>query len=136
LTFSDALAPRVMVVLGALFCFVAQGASPISRATPLHPRWAVVGHKDLKGDDRKFGRAAAIALTAESVETKAYDVVPVGITISSFEKLGLSLPLPDLVKVGQDIRAETIVGGEVIDYRVDTKKGRKTAKVAPPVHCL
>ena len=51
----------------------------------------------------------------------------------SIETLGLTSPLDQLVnleRVGQDVRASTIVAGEVIDYRVKQVGGGKQAIVA------
>ena len=98
------------------------------------PSWAITEFKDLKaGASSKYGQAAADAVASELAKTNQYDVVPQESVKRSIETLGLSSPLEGLVnlsRVGQDVRATTIVQGEILDYKVSSVGGGKQAIVA------
>ena len=98
------------------------------------PSWAITEFKDLKGGaTSKYGQVAADAVASELAKTNQYDVVPQESVKRSIETLGLSSPpegLVNLSRIGQDVRATTIVAGEVIDYKVNAVGGGKQAIVA------
>ena len=98
------------------------------------PSWAITEFKDLKGAaSTKYGQAAADAVASELAKTNQYDVVPQESVKRSIETLGLSSPpegLVNLSRIGQDVRATTVVAGEVIDYKVKSVGGGKQAIVA------
>lgn len=97
------------------------------------PSWAVTEFKDLKSPGSKYGQAASDAVAGELAKTNRYDVVAQETVKRSIETLGLTAPLQSLVnltRVGQDVRATTIVQGEVADYRIDQVAGGKQAIVA------
>lgn len=98
------------------------------------PSWAVTEFKDLKGANSfHYGQSAADAVASELAKTNRYDVVPQDTVKRSIETLGLASPLDQIVnlsRVGQDVRATTIVAGEVVDYQVRQVGGGKEALVA------
>ena len=98
------------------------------------PSWAVTEFKDLKGANAfKYGQAAADAVASELAKTNHYDVVAQDTVKRSIETLGLTSPpegLVNLSRIGQDVRATTIVQGQVVDYQVRQVGGGKQAIVA------
>ena len=96
------------------------------------PSWAVTEFKDLHAANSRYGQVAADAVSGELAKTNRYDVIAQETIKRSLDTLGLSSPLEGLVnlnRVGQDIRADVIVQGEVADYQVRAVGGGKQAIV-------
>lgn len=86
------------------------------------PTWAVADLRDLKDSKSSYGRFAADAVAAELSRSADFEVIEGDRVNRSAKDLGLPQPLEgliDLERVGQDLRASTIVSGEVVDYQVD-----------------
>ena len=100
--------------MGLLTALVFQAASK--------PLWVVADLRDLKDPKSNYGRVAAEAVGAELAKSRNLEVVEGDPVDRSVTNLGLPHPLErliDLERVGQDLRATTILSGEVIDYRVE-----------------
>lgn len=99
----------------------------------IQPTWAVTEFKNLKSPGTKFGQVAAESVAGELVKANEYDVVPQEGVKRVVKDLGLTLPLESLVnllRVGSELRASTIVTGDIVDYKVDNVNGGKQARVA------
>lgn len=95
------------------------------------PTWAVVDFVDNKGGN--YGTVAAEAVASELAKTGRYDVVPQETVKRSMETLSLQSPVTDttsILRLAQDLRAQSVVRGNVTDYRVDNVSGGKQAVVA------
>ncbi|RYG43340.1 hypothetical protein EON79_17165, partial [bacterium] len=102
-----------------------------------NPTVAVVQFRDVKNPGSTYGQQAAKSLSGFFGQTQAYDVVPQETIQTQVETLGLSQPLQNLtnvLRVGQELRltraGDTIVSGEVIDYRVRSSAQGKQADVS------
>ncbi len=98
------------------------------------PTWAVVEFVNKKGGN--YGVVAAEAVASEFAKTGKYDVVPQETIKRSMETLSLQSPVTDttsILRLAQDLRASTIVRGEVVDYMIRNVGGGKQATVAMKV---
>lgn len=99
------------------------------------PAWAVVDFGDVSKGDKKIegiGRTAAEALRTELEKTKKYDVLAAETVNRSMQDLGLQAPLTrveDLIRLGQQAQAATVVSGTVNNYRVIDQGGGKVGQV-------
>ena len=99
------------------------------------PTWAVlpfVVNPKLAGV-ANLGTTAADAVASELSKTNQYDVVPSEQVKRAAENLGLQLPLTDptsLLRLAQEVRASTIVTGDVVDYKIVQTGGGRQAVVA------
>lgn len=85
------------------------------------PLWAVVEFQNLspKGG-AEYGKVAAEAVNSELAKTNRYEMIPAETIARAETELGYSGTLrPDqLIRLGQNIRATTIVSGQLVDYRI------------------
>jgi hypothetical protein len=98
------------------------------------PTWAVVEFVNKKGGN--YGVIAAEAVASEFAKTGKYDVVPQETIKRSLETLSLQSPVVDttsILRLAQDLRAQSIVRGEVVDFQVRNVGGGKQATVAMKV---
>jgi len=99
------------------------------------PTWAVlpfvVNPKGAPGM-ANLGNVAAEAVASELSRTNSYDVVPQEQIKRAAENLGLQLPITDktsLLRLAQEVRATTIVTGEVVGERVLSNAGGRQGVV-------
>ena len=95
------------------------------------PTWAVVDFVSKKGGS--FGTTAAEAVAGELAKTGKYDVVPQETVKRSMDTLGLQTPVTEttsILRLAQDLRASTVVRGELVDYQIKSVGGGKQASVA------
>jgi len=96
-------------------------SSRASAQVAVLPSWAVVEFRNLKSPGTEFGRNAAAAVAGELAKTGQYDVTPQESVQRAIETLGIASP-PDvavnLFRVAQEIRASTVVAGDIVDYRI------------------
>lgn len=96
------------------------------------PLWAVVEFQNLSSKGGPgYGKTASDAVSSELAKTNKYELIP-GETVTRAEtELGYTGTLrPDqLVRLGQNIRATTIVSGQLVDYRVIEVGAGKQADV-------
>lgn len=97
------------------------------------PVWAIVEFAD-KAPKRLegLGASAANALSAELAKTNKYDIVPADTVNRTLGELGYENPVTDstqLARIGQALRASTIVSGEIVNYRVVKNGAGKYAEV-------
>jgi hypothetical protein len=102
-----------------------------------NPAVAVVDFRDLKNPGSAYGQRAAEALSGFFGTAQGYDVVPRETIQREVETLGLRQPLPTLtniLRVGQQLRltrpGDSIVSGEIVDYRVRSSAQGKQADVS------
>lgn len=97
------------------------------------PVWAVVEFSDLsKKPVEGIGQMAAEAISAELAKSNRYDVLPTDTVNRTAADLGLQMPVrrPDeLIRLGQNLRAQTIVSGEIVNTRIVTNGDQKRADV-------
>lgn len=95
------------------------------------PTWAVLPFVvKAKGGVPDLGNAAADAVASELSKTNQYDVVPSEQIKRAAENLGLQLPITDqtsILRLAQEVRASTIVTGEVVDYKILPNGGGRQA---------
>ncbi len=99
------------------------------------PTWAVLPftvNPKIAAAMPNVGNVAAEAVASELARTNLYDVVPQETVRRSAETLGLTLPITDpttLLRLAQEVRATTIVTGEVVDYKIVNSAGGKQAYI-------
>lgn len=97
------------------------------------PLWAVTEFKNLKSPGTGFGKTASTAVSSELGKIGTMDVIPDESLKRSAENLGISMP-PDgvinLMRLGQEVKASTIISGEIVNYQVRAVGGGKQASVA------
>lgn len=95
--------------------------------------WAVVDFVDkspTKVDG--LGKAAAEAVGAELAKNDRLDILPAETVNRGISELGLQSPVSgreELMRLGQNLRAVTIVAGEIVNQRVVTNGATKTGEV-------
>lgn len=96
------------------------------------PLWAVVDftNQSSKGG-AGYGKTATEAVTSELAKTNKYEMIPAETVARAQTELGYTGTLrPDqLIRLGQNIRAATIVSGQIVDYRVIEVGAGKQADV-------
>ena len=98
-----------------------------------NPVYAVVDFRDSKKPDSPYGQRAAEAVSSFLGRTGRYDIVPRETVVRTVETLGLTQPLPTLtniLRVGQELRASTIVSGDIVDYQVVSSPQGKQAQIS------
>ena len=96
------------------------------------PSWAVTEFVNKKSAGTAFGKNAADAVANELAKTQHYDVVPADTVKRATETLGIATPpdgLTNLLRLGEEVRATSVVSGEIVDYRVQSAGGGKQASV-------
>ena len=95
------------------------------------PSWAVVEFRNLKSPGTSFGKTAAEAVASELVKTDQYDITPQETVNRALADLGVTSPPErvNLLRIGQQLRSSTIVSGDIVDYRITTSGGQKSATV-------
>ncbi|CAN5376079.1 hypothetical protein BH11ARM2_BH11ARM2_02750 [soil metagenome] len=97
------------------------------------PTWAVVEFTNRKSAGTAFGKSASAAIIGELAKTGRYDIVPQENIQRAIETLGVDSPPKgnvNLLRVGQEVRASTIVNGDIVDYEVLNADGGKRARVS------
>lgn len=98
------------------------------------PTWAVVEFANLSGKgSAELGRIAAEAVSNELGKLNKYDVLSGEQVNRSAEALGLQNPITrisELIRLGQDLRAVSIVRGEIVDWQIATVGAGRQAEVA------
>jgi hypothetical protein len=95
------------------------------------PTWAVVEFEVLNGP-KELGSVAAESVANELARTGKYDVVPQETMKRTMESLALQAPVNDmtsLLRLAAEVRATTIVRGQVVNSRVRSEGGGKKADV-------
>jgi len=105
------------------------------------PTWAVLPFVvDAKAAGMaNLGTVASDAVASELSKTNLYDVVPQEQIKRAAESLGLQLPITDqtsLLRLAQEVRASTVVTGEVVEYRILPNGGGKQAVVGMNVNVI
>ncbi len=98
-----------------------------------NPVYAVVDFRDLRKADSPYGQRAGESIASFLGRTGRYDIVPRETVVRTVETLGLRQPLPTLtniLRVGQELRASTIVSGDIVDYRVVSSPQGKQAQIS------
>ena len=98
------------------------------------PTWVVVDFVNSAPQGGDFGQAATDAVATELGKTSKYDVTPVETVRRTAEGLGLQMPIPftkvtNLLRLGQELHASSIVTGELLNYRIVASGGTKHADV-------
>lgn len=104
------------------------------------PTWAVVEFevRNPKGQTG-LGKTAAEAVANELARTGKYDVVPQETMQRTLEALQLQSPvtqMTSLLRLATEVRATTIVRGEVVNWRVVNESGGKKADVIMRVEVI
>ena len=104
------------------------------------PTWAVVEFevRNPKGQTG-LGKTAAEAVANELARTGKYDVVPQETMQRTLESLQLQSPvtqMTSLLRLASEVRATTIVRGEVVNWRVVNESGGKKADVIMRVEVI
>lgn len=97
------------------------------------PVWAVVEFTNLKAPETTYGRSAAAAVIGELAKTRRYDVVPAETVSRAIETLGVDSPprsIQNLMRVAQEVRATSVVSGDIVDYEVQEVNGGRLARVS------
>ncbi|MBX7133294.1 MAG: penicillin-binding protein activator LpoB [Fimbriimonadaceae bacterium] len=96
------------------------------------PQWAVVEFQNLSSKGGAgYGKTASEAVASELAKTNKYEMIPAETVTRAETELGYTGTLrPDqLIRLGQNIRATTIVSGQIVDYRVIEVGAGKQADV-------
>lgn len=97
------------------------------------PNWAVVDFEVKKGlGDASLGRVAADALIDELSKTQRYVVLSSNEVEPVVKSLGYPTPVTrknDLIRLGQALRVDSIVSGEIVNSRISNVGGGKRADV-------
>ncbi|RZL70658.1 MAG: hypothetical protein EOP29_22965 [Rhodococcus sp. (in: high G+C Gram-positive bacteria)] len=97
------------------------------------PVWAVVEFANRKSAGTPFGKNAAAAVITELAKTGRYELVPQENIQRAIEAIGVETPpkgQTNLLRLGQEVRANTLVQGEIVDYTVKTVNGNKQGLVS------
>jgi len=100
------------------------------------PSWAITEFVNKKSPGTTYGKAAATAIGNELAKTGAFDVVPSDTVDRAIESLTISSPpdgLVNMLRLGQEVHATSIVSGEIVDYRVQPAGSGKQASVVMKV---
>jgi len=100
------------------------------------PSWAVTEFANKKSPGTNFGKLAADAVSSELAKTGQYDVQTKETIDRTITSLGLTSPLQgsvNLMRVGQELRASSIVSGEVVNYEIRNVAGGHQAFVTMTV---
>jgi len=103
------------------------------------PTWAVLGLGNKAGGVAKVGSLAAEAMASELAKSGKYDVLPQETVRRTLDTLGLQPPVTDrtsLYRLGQNLRATSLVTGQIINQRVRSVNGGKQADVIVRVEVL
>ncbi|MBI5708675.1 MAG: hypothetical protein HZC36_16960 [Armatimonadetes bacterium] len=93
------------------------------------PAWAVV---KFDAKDPAVGEAAADAVQSALVKIPGIDITPKDSVVRTIASLGLQEPIRDrtsMMRLGEELRAATIVNGQVIGTRITNSGGGKRAEV-------
>lgn len=96
------------------------------------PTWAVVQFDVKGGSARALGASASEALVSELGKRQRYDVLSMEQVDRTIQNLGFVQPLMrrnEIVRLGQELRANTVVSGEIVNSRVVAANGGKRADV-------
>lgn len=103
------------------------------------PGWAVVNFANKKAPSATdLGAHAAASLGLSLHSTNKYNVESQDNVQRVVESLGLRQPLPDLqnvLRVANGLRVQTIVTGELAEYRIDRSAAGKQARASMRVVC-
>ncbi|MDR3692155.1 MAG: hypothetical protein P4L46_22430, partial [Fimbriimonas sp.] len=97
------------------------------------PLWAVTEFKNLKSPGTNFGKTASTAVASELGKIGTFDVIPDESIKRAADNLGITLPadgIVNLMRLGQEVKASTIVSGEIVNYVVHSVGGGRQASVA------
>ncbi len=124
---SHTVAVSLLLPFATLFCLTRAEAQFAQL-----PTWGVVDFVNKAPQGGDFGKTAAEAMTSELTKTQKYDVMTVETVRRMADGLGLQMPvtgMTSLIRLGQELRASSIVTGEVVNYRVVSRNGTKHADV-------
>lgn len=97
------------------------------------PTWAVIEFVDKSPEGRAgIGALAAEAVQSELAKLQRYDMLPQETVSRTISSLGLQNPPTDqvsLLRLAGELRATTLVTGEVVNWRVESVGGGKRADV-------
>lgn len=94
--------------------------------------WAVLEFENLSKKAGAFGKAATEAVHNELAKAARVDTVPQETIQRSMADLGQLPPLKtktDILRLGQEVRASSVVTGSVVDWRVTQSGGGKNGEV-------
>lgn len=130
------------VVVAALILPFLQfvSASRVEAQLQTLPTWAVVEfvNRHPKGMGN-LGAVAAEAVGNELARSGKIDIVPMATITRTLESLQLQAPVTDktsLLRLAAEVRASTIVQGEVLNWQVRTESGGKKADVIVRVEVI
>lgn len=107
------------LVATAMLCLTSTASAQIER----NPVWAVVEFANLSGQGPAgLGASAAEAVANEFGRAGLFDVLPQETVAREVQTLGLVPPIrhmADLIRLGQNLQAETVVSGEIVRWRVN-----------------
>lgn len=123
-----------LVVYALLLPFLTLGVMrPAQAQLESLPTWAVVDFANLGGKgDADLGARGAEAFRSELAKTNKYDVLPSDTVKRVMDELGIQAPVrrsDELIRLGQNLRAQTIVSGEIVNWRVVNSGNGKRADV-------
>lgn len=126
---SHLAAVSLLLPFGTLFM-----ASRASAQFAQLPVWIVVDFVNSAPQGGDFGKLAAEGVASELGKTNKYDVTPIETVRRTAESLGLQMPIPytkatNLLRLGQELKADSIVTGEILNYRIVASGGTKHADV-------
>ncbi|HVT12989.1 MAG TPA: hypothetical protein VHE55_12055, partial [Fimbriimonadaceae bacterium] len=129
----------VMALLLFTFSLFIRGRAEAQLTT--QPTWAVLPFvvDSHAAGVANVGNTASDAVASELSKTNLYDVVPQEQIKRAAENLGLTLPVMDpttYLRLAQEVRASTVVTGEVVGYRILPNGGGKQAIVGVNVNVI
>lgn len=132
-------AVSAVVVLSLLMPFIVFATARTAQAQSIEgpvttlPSWAVVGFNVVKqGSSPELGKAAAEAMVTELAKQGKVDPIPTETVDRTIESLGLVTPLTaraDMMRLGSELRASSVVSGEIVNQRVVAVNGGKRADI-------
>jgi hypothetical protein len=96
------------------------------------PSWAVTEFVNLKSPGTTYGKTAATDFGNALANRGEIEVVPPESVTRAIETLGITTPpdgLVNLLRLGQEVKATSIVSGEIADYRVQSAGNGRQASV-------
>lgn len=129
-----------VVVLALVLPFLQLGmASRAEAQLQTLPTWAVVEFEVRTKAREGLGKTAAEEVAKELARTGKYDIVPQDTIQRTLESLTMQSPVTDktsLLRLASEVRATTIVRGEVVNWQIRNEAGGKKADVSMRVEVI
>ncbi len=124
-----------LAILGLVLPYISLAVAMRAEAQlQVLPSWAVTEFRNLKDpSNTTYGKTVADDISTELAKTGQYDITPADTVTRTITTLGLTSPLEgevNLLRVGQELRANSVVTGDIVDYKVSDVAGGKQAVVS------